>query len=54
MEWKHTGSPVNKKVVGAAVSKERDADSLLGHEGTINIEFLEKKCCNSFHKIHHI
>ena len=34
MEWKHSDSPVKKKVLGAVVSKEGHADSLLEHERT--------------------
>ena len=35
--WKLIDSPLNKKVPGAAVSKESDDDCLLGHERTYNL-----------------
>ena len=36
MEWKHANSPVKKYVLGAVVSKEGHADSLLENESTHN------------------
>ena len=39
VEWKHTDSLIKKKVPG---KEEDDADSLLGHERPITIDFFEK------------
>ena len=41
MKWIHTDSPVKKKFLGSAVSKEGHADSLLGYKRN-DMDFLEK------------
>ena len=51
LKWKHWHSG-KEKILGEAVSKESHADTLLGHEKPMTIDFLEKgatvNCCSIF------